>query len=698
MTLLRTLPFVGLGLVLIVLAHADEDNFGEDEFGGFFDDEEFVSIATGSKKLISKAPAVATLIRADEIKAMGYRTLSEALESVPGLHVSHSSQLYSPKIIIRGISSTFNPQTLVLVDGVPITSIVRGDRHAVWGDFPVNSIQRIEVIRGPGSALYGADAFSGIINIITKTADDIDNNQVGVSIGSYNTREAWYLSKYIDGDFKLSLTGEFITTDGFDALIDTDIQSSIDALELAPPASYAPGNASLGYKGIDLRFDVSYLDFDLKVGFQDRDNVGHGQGSAGALDPVGRFNSEKFLANLTYNLTKTNNWVSDINLSYYRSNQKVEKDLLLFPPGAFFGAFPEGLIGNPEWFERTSVFKSESAYTGFNKNKIALGFGYKVEDLYKVKEQKNFDAFLNPLGELVDVTDSNEVFIPESDRSSFFIYVQDEIQIAPDWELTAGIRYDDYSDFGSTTNPRLALVWSTSLKLNTKFLYGRAFRAPAFAETLVVNNPIALGNPNLSPETIDTFEVAFDYAQSNALKYHLNIYQFKVEDFINFVPDDGAPTATAQNIGQLKGHGFESEINYRANDDFRFSLNLSKQTTTDELVKHDLGGAPDYQVYLSSMWNFYPDSSLNLYSNYVGKRARSSLDNRDDLDSYINTGITYHLKNLGPFNLSFSIKNLFDSDIREPSEGPNNTSPQVAFPNDLPQYGRSYYLSIYGEI
>ena len=109
-------------------------------------------------------------------------------------------------------------------------------------------------------------------------------------------------------------------------------------------------------------------------------------------------------------------------------------------------------------------------------------------------ESKNFYADFSPRPNGVeDVSDTDEVFMPEADRESYFVYVQGVVQMAPDWELTAGGRFDDYTDIGSTTNPRLALVWSTSLNLTTKFLYGRAFRAPSFAELLTLNNPVALG-------------------------------------------------------------------------------------------------------------------------------------------------------------------------------------------------------------
>src|SRR5690606_25054979 len=115
----------------------------------------------------------------------------EVLETVPGLHVSRNAFGYSPVYTFRGIYAQYNPQVLMLMNGIPITNLFQGDRNLIWGGMPVKSIARIEIIRGPGSALYGADAFAGVINVITKSRADIPKGEAGVRIGSFNTRGVW---------------------------------------------------------------------------------------------------------------------------------------------------------------------------------------------------------------------------------------------------------------------------------------------------------------------------------------------------------------------------------------------------------------------------------------------------------------------------------------------------------------------------
>ncbi|MDX1451563.1 MAG: Plug domain-containing protein, partial [Oleiphilaceae bacterium] len=170
--MLKYRHFLHAALLCVASASSIADNpFEGGELWGMSPEElgkiRLTSIATGTQTPIDKAAAVATVITQEDIKAMGATDLDQVLETVPGLHVTRGESGFFPKYIIRGITSTSNPQALVLINGTPITSLVYGNRGNAWGGMPIKSIERIDVIRGPGSALYGADAFSGVINITT---------------------------------------------------------------------------------------------------------------------------------------------------------------------------------------------------------------------------------------------------------------------------------------------------------------------------------------------------------------------------------------------------------------------------------------------------------------------------------------------------------------------------------------------------
>ena len=128
-----------------------------------------VSVATGHAQRVETAPAVISVITADQIKALGAHDLFDVLRTVPGFFLGENTIQVEPIISVRGFKSSYNQNVLVLLDGIPQSHYATGDRMAVLGKIPMDLIERIEIMRGPGSALYGADAYSAVIDIITRT-------------------------------------------------------------------------------------------------------------------------------------------------------------------------------------------------------------------------------------------------------------------------------------------------------------------------------------------------------------------------------------------------------------------------------------------------------------------------------------------------------------------------------------------------
>ena len=258
----------------------------EDELVTLYGDEEFVSIATGISQPLSKAPAVASVITAEQIVKMGATDLDEVLETVPGLHVSYRSLGYAPIYTFRGVYSSTNPQVLMLFNGLPITNLYLGDRNQAWGGMPVESISRIEVIRGPGSAVYGADAFAGVINVITKNSVEANGLTVGSRYGTFNTKDAWIIYGKSAEGLNIAASLELHDSEGHNNRIDADSQTFLDNIS-ATNASLAPHPVSLERNNIDGRIEVKFGNYSLRAGTQIRHDGGVGAGIAQALDPEG---------------------------------------------------------------------------------------------------------------------------------------------------------------------------------------------------------------------------------------------------------------------------------------------------------------------------------------------------------------------------------------------------------------------------
>jgi len=685
-------------LLITVSSFASGASREEEELLMLYGGEEMVSIATGRSQPVNTAPAIATVITGKDIESMGARDLDEVLETVPGLHVIPDSAGYRSKYVIRGIYSEFNPQVLMMVNGIPITNMLFGDRGQAWGGMPIQNIARIEVIRGPGSAVYGADAVAGTINIITKTANDIDGIEAGVTYGSYNSKQGWFLSGSHISNWDVALAVQLQTTDGQDSIIDADAQTGFDNL-LGTTASLAPGSVNLGRDLIDARIDISNGPWTIRAGYAGAKNGETGAGAAQALDPTGRAEGDRINADVTYKATPTPEWDLTTRLSYLQMN--TDTYLGLYPPGADFipppggiGEFPNGVIGHPIVKERQGRFDFSAFYLGFKEHELRLGAGVHYGNMYEVQESRNYNLITVPPGITVPFprpgglqeVPENEQFIKPEDRTDIYTFVQDEWDFAPDWTLTAGLRYDYFTDFGGTLNPRLALVWQSGFNWTTKFLYGGAFRPPSFAELYNQNNPIALGNTDLNPETINTVEIGTTYHDSDRFRVGANVFYYLWKDIIRFTPDLTTPSSTAQNVADQQGYGLELELLWKAVRSLELVGNYAYQHSEDKETGETSGMAPEHQLYARLDWTMFPGWSLHPQANYVADRARQSGDTRPPVDNYTWVDLTLRYRpNIKGLNVAFSVRNLTDTDAREPSPAPG------LIPNDLPLAGRSYF-------
>jgi outer membrane receptor protein involved in Fe transport len=651
-----------------------------------YDNEDFLYIATGRKQTVSQAPAVASIISAKTIRQIGARDIDEVLETIPGLHVSYASGGYNPIYQIRGITSSVNSQVLMLINGTPITNVFAGDRSQAWGGMPVENISRIEVIRGPGSAIYGADAFAGTINIITKNSTEIDGLEIGASAGSFDEYRGWLQYGGSIAGWDAAFSAQVLDTHGQHEKVDADFQTLLDTNPfLGTNASLAPDGVNLGRQSLDTRIDLSNDEWQIRLGYQRR-QIGSGAGLFQALDTAGEANSRRYNADVTYiNTDFSENW--DFKAQYSFFNTITTTNAMLLPPGTNTGAgvFPNGIIAQPDVHEHHNRIDLSSFYTGLKNHDIRVGTGFHHQDQYKIEEMKNyvpFGAALIPLGSLMDVTDTAP-FNQEKTRKIYYGFIQDAWDFVPDWTLTAGLRYDHYSDFGSTVNPRLALVWQTNYRLTSKLLYGRSFRAPSFAEQFNINNPVAVGNPDLDPEVIDTYELAFDYAATNDLKIGFNIFYYQMDDIIRFDP------TTANNTGKQTGHGLEMEVNWKATDKLAVYGNYAYQSSEDKATSSDAADAPQQQMYIRANYDLSPIWSINSQFNHVMDRQRASGDLRSDIDDYSIVDLTLRAKEFSPgYEFAISARNLFDDDAREPSLAPG------AITNDLPLAGRGLFIEL----
>jgi len=687
----RTLALVATLMTSPVVSAQDAED--EDELSLVYGDKATVSIATGARQSLRRAPAVATVITAEDIAAMGATDLDEILETVPGVHVARSPNNYSPLYIIRGVFSAYMPQVLMLQNGIPITTLYHGNKGNLWGGYPVEHIARIEVIRGPGSALYGADAYSGVINIITKTAADAPGTETGLRAGSFNTKNAWVQHGDKRGELEVAAYVRVGSTDGSKEKIDADAQTRLDRI-FSTHASLAPGSINTGYDAVDANLDLGFQKWRFHAGYKLRDNLGTGAGIASALDPEGSQKSQRVTADLSWNDPNfARDWALGLTASFLHYTQSIPTDFLLFPAGANLGGgvSANGFVGGPDTWERQYRLALNTTYTGFAGHSLRLGLGHDDLNLYRTRETRNFTysatgaLIPNPGGAVVDYSDTQPFMFPQR-RKVDYLYAQDEWNFAKDWTLTAGVRHDRYSDFGGTTNPRAALVWDVALDFTAKVMAGRAFRAPSFIEAYGITNPVALGNPNLKPETVNTVETAFSWQARRDTQVNLSLFHYNMKDIIRLV-QDGVQKVYA-NTGEQTGRGAELEVVWDAGRNVRLSGNYAWQRSEDKATDEDAGYAPRHHIYARADWRFSGDWQTSAQVNRVAGRERAADDTRSDIDNYTTVDLTLRtVTSKKGWGFATSVRNLFDADVSEPSLAPGRS-----LPNDLPMPGRTVWI------
>lgn len=671
-----------------------------------------ISIATGTPQLQQFAPSVTSLVTAADIKEKGATTLQEALEGVPGLHVGLSEVRLAPIYSIRGIHTTFNPQVLFMINGIPFSLELYGSLGSL-PVVPVMSIARIEVIRGPGSAVYGADAYAGVINVITKGFDDIQGTEVGMRSGSFGTHNSWVLSSGTIGKVNTAFAMEWLTTDGDDGrIITADAQSGLDKAFGTTASKAGPNSAAdTRYNSVNSRLALEYEQWRLRMANVRVSDVGQGAGVATALDPVGRYDIDNYLLDLSYHDEHSvEQWTLDAvfsfaNMSESHSNKHIFPAGSTLPIGADgnlnFEApvglvnFSDGFLGNPEIHEEQVNLEVAGLYTGFRQHAIRLSIG-SGHTRAEARETKNFGPGVLDTpgtiatlpasvgGSLTDVSGTQHIYFPTTSRTTYFTTLQDEWQFARDWRLTSGLRYDYFSDFGDTFNPRLALVWQSSETLISKLLYGRAYRAPSFGELYFINNPVNIGNKNLQPETINTIELVFNYQPFSKFQADLSLFSYQAKDLIQYVADIATTTSNAHNVGEQDGRGFELDTRWKVSSDFNLSANYAWHKAEDRVTGQSPGLAPEKQFYLNARWRTPLVWHASTQLNWVADRRRVAGDVRPEIADYTTVDLTLRNDKLfKSLEIAVSVRNLFDENAREPAP--------ASVPNDFPLAGRSLY-------
>jgi len=598
---------------------------------------------------------------------------------VPGFGIS-TNEWGTRMIEVRGIRTGASEKILVMMDGHSLNRNTNGSAlvYNVANKLPVENIRQVEVIRGPGSALYGNSAFVATVNIITRNAEEINGLEVKGGGGSFDSYKGNLVGGKAVGD-KLTVSGslEHYQSNAPELTVDADALSGT-------PFSRAPGSPNLKTRQTDAFLKVGYGDLSFRGHFQAQKEYAY-IGYASALTDGSYNRPENYWGELAYTLGVAQG--VSTNLKLYYDAYKQGGNAVIFPNG-FGGSFPEGMVGRPMLKNRTIGSELQFDWDVFKGNRLIAGVAYEELQQYDVKQLANFDpANYSYIGPVQNVANWNK----NVTRQIFATYLQDEWQLPAQVNLTAGLRYDHYSDFGNTINPRAGLVWSFLENADLKLLYGQAFRAPNFQELYNINNPVVVGNPDLQPERIQTYEAGLAWRLNRYFAANANYFFSTIKDQIGWAPSTvaGQPAVNA-NLGKTETQGIEVGANGAIGSDLYWKLNYTWQDPRDAATDKRLPYVPSHRI--GGSVNYALTRYVNLHTDilWTGARPRAAGDTRPEMPAYATMDLAVTLRNFfRTLEIQATIHNLLDEKYYDL----DTSGALKKVPGDFPREGISGFVT-----
>ncbi len=647
-----------------------------------------VSIATRHDTPVTKAPSIVTVITAEEIKHLGFRTFVEMLRIVPGFEILKDGGFGGVFPAVRGIDAS--NKVRVMLNGHLVNSPINGEAFSTFDNFPVENIKKVEIIRGPGSAVYGENAFSALINIITFDAKDIDGVRLSSGCGSFDTYDENVVFGTTYENVAISGMTHYKQTAGFNGVVQKDTLSPA-------PFSKAPGKVHDGRQEYDLNLKVTYKDFYVE-GLYINKNMGPFIGPQYALNDESDIEGNYVFGDFGYKKTfeETFTFRPRVYYDQFDDNLFIES----FPENTTLPfdingdgkpdtsvTYPDGFIGNAKVIEKIVGAEIPIDYQLFDGNILTLGIEYRLTNQTNVHYFANFNPItLAPLASIENFSDTLP-FTKEATRRTSSFYVQDIWDITDAVNLTLGVRHDHYNDFGEATSPRFGLTWAFIKDASLKVLYGEAFRAPSFAEMFTTNQPAIHGNDNLSPERIKTYEVGLSYKFNKYVTSSANYFYNDISDLIALrAQESNRNNFRYENFGDAHVQGIETETKVNISKGNYLFMNYTFQNPEDN-HGNDLPSVAQHKGNFGVNVHYWKYMNTNLSTFVSGRRSRAEEDARDDLPAYALLNLSFMGKEfLKTMEVQGTIFNLLDKDYSDP--GP------VSIPDDLPRPERTYFVGL----
>lgn len=614
-----------------------------------------VTTASKSSEKIQDAPAVVTLVTAKEIESFGANSLTEILDRLTSVYVT--STYFAPEgmIAMRGSQTEhYNTKVLILLDGRPLRESLHGGWNgAIYSMFPIERIERIEVIRGPGSVLYGTGAYIGVINIVTKKGSS-DGFVAKARFGSFNTKQGnlSYAKTFNKFDFSGGLN--FFKTDGwnFTARGESDVvrnkANTADSVFKTPQTIYRDNN---GVAGV-LKFGYKGLTVNLFGAGNDWATMGRLPNWASSIEY--RIANSRYFGDLSYSHRISEVWSTSLSATYnymnYRAYNSSKAD---------------------DYLRRGS---SDVLFEFTNNIKPMPNLNIVVGGLANIQNGKAIDTGFKADGTAANIdTQSNTdpwLTVPQYNYTWYAGYVQADYTPIKNVKFISGAQLNKINGLSANISPRVGMILSANDNLGVKVLYGSAFRSPSAFERFGLSPNSVTGSVDLTPEKITTIEaqVFYNTAKMNLAATYFHNHDANNIQRINLTQVINGVNFTQQyvNTGFVDTQGIELEGKYKI-ESFNLMGSFTYQSSIDDQDRSNYSGLPPVMGKLGLVFNYKGVGSVSLFNSYFGKPADYFLYNTqgDQLTKMANTGVQAYTYSSA--NLVCNLKELIGSGSRFPN-------------------------------
>jgi outer membrane receptor protein involved in Fe transport len=628
--------------------------------------------STRSSENIGTVPSAVTVFTREQIQQLGVSSVDELLNLVPGMQVRRNpvSGIHNTATARgRSITSSSN-EIAVFHDGVRILMPFSGGPTPVL-TLPVQHIERIEVIRGPGSAVYGAGAMLAVVNIVSRQ----NQNELQLETGSFEQLSGGLLAGGRWREWQLGLSA-------------ADHRDQGDEYQLRDSFTGAPVTATDPWQKSHLQLQAQNTS--TSVGMMLIRQETEGFYTVQNLAPDVNF-TDSFL-NLAY---AKHRWFMGrvdalLTVSHTQAQQQIHAQLSA--PGALATvsdpASDDALIGGTRFDSEEWRLQWHNQWSFSKSSEWQFGVEWLEQSADDAVASNNFDmtdiAQRQYPVRYYDTLEATTLVQSKAQNQATSLYSQYITEPTPGMRFTLGARYDYHKDFGGEFSPRLGWVQEINRHHSLKLLYGQAYRTPVFNETNLENNPVLLGNPDLAPESVDTWDLIWVANGPHSL-LQLGYFESRFDNAIVETPLVDTPNTrqiTNADHGPIKG--LEGEIRYQLSRwEFYASLThlLEAPDLTFREAENTAGVNLDYQ---QDRWNL---SFTSLYHGARETPSATAADGRDTLPSYwshaakLSFRWNKHLETYGRIN------NFTDEDYYSPGQS-------QTVRDGVPHRGRNWQLGV----